>query len=154
LVIATEKVCDVCEADTEFLVNISVQRVYYLQRKMYVLVFKLVTIIFLTIFGPKTDEVTREWRKLHNEELNDLYSPPNIVLVIRSKRMKWAGHVARFREREVYTGFWWGELGERENLEDSGVDGRMILRGIFRKWDVRAWTGSSWLRIGIGGGHL
>ena len=51
------------------------------------------------IFGPKRDEVTREWRKLHNEELNDLYSTPNIVWVIKSRRMRWAGHVARIRER-------------------------------------------------------
>ena len=46
------------------------------------------------IFGPKRDEVTREWRKLHKEELNDLYSSPNIVRVIKSRRMGWAGHVA------------------------------------------------------------
>jgi hypothetical protein len=55
------------------------------------------------IFGPKRDEVTGEWRKLHNEELNNLYSSPNIVRVIKSRRMKWAGHVARIRkERGVY----------------------------------------------------
>jgi hypothetical protein len=46
------------------------------------------------IFGPKGDEVTREWRKLHNEELNDLYSLPNIVWVVKSRQMRWAGHVA------------------------------------------------------------
>ena len=51
------------------------------------------------IFGPKRDEVTREWRKLHNEELNDLYSSPNIVRVIRVTIMRWAGHVARMGER-------------------------------------------------------
>jgi len=50
------------------------------------------------IFGPKREEVTREWRKLHNEELNDLYSSPNIVRVIKP-RMIWAGHVVRTRER-------------------------------------------------------
>ena len=51
------------------------------------------------IFGPKRDEVTREWRKLHNGELNDLYCSPNIVRVIKSRRMRWAGHVARMGER-------------------------------------------------------
>ena len=51
------------------------------------------------IFGPKRDGVTGEWRQVHNEELNDLYSSPNIVRVIKSRRMRWAGHVARMEER-------------------------------------------------------
>jgi len=50
------------------------------------------------IFGPRRDEVTWDWRRLHNEELNDLYSSPNIVRVIKSRRMRWAGHVARMGE--------------------------------------------------------
>jgi hypothetical protein len=50
------------------------------------------------IFGPKRDEVTGEWRKLHNEELNDLYSLPKVVRVVKSRRMRWAGHVARIGE--------------------------------------------------------
>jgi len=55
------------------------------------------------IFGPRRDEVTGEWRRLHNEELNDLYSSPNTVRVIKSRRMRWAGHVARMgEERGVY----------------------------------------------------
>jgi hypothetical protein len=53
-----------------------------------------------------------------------------------------------------YTGFWWGNLRERDHLGDPGVDDRIILRWIFRKWEVEAWTVSSWLRIGTGGGQL
>jgi len=51
------------------------------------------------IFGPKRDEVPREWRKVHNEELNDLYCSPNVILVIKSNRIRWAGHVASIGER-------------------------------------------------------
>jgi len=50
------------------------------------------------VFGPKRDKVTGEWRKLHNEELRDLYSLPNIVRMVKSRRMRWAGHVARMGE--------------------------------------------------------
>jgi hypothetical protein len=55
---------------------------------------------------------------------------------------------------EVYTRFWWGNLREINHLEELGVDRRIILRWIFRKWDVDVWIGSSWLRVGTGGGHL
>ena len=88
------------------------------------------------IFGPKRDDVTGEWRRLHNEELNDLYCSPNIVRVIKSRRIRWAGHVARMGRREAYTGFWWGILRERDYLGDPWVDGRIKLRWILRKWDV------------------
>jgi hypothetical protein len=54
----------------------------------------------------------------------------------------------------VYTGFWWGNLKERDHLDDPGVDCRIILRWIFRKWDGEAWTSLIWLRIWTGGGNL
>jgi hypothetical protein len=91
------------------------------------------------IFGPKREEVRREWRKPHSEELNDLYSSPNIVPVIKSRRMRWASHV--WERGEAYTEFWWGNLRKRDHWEDSSVDGRMILRWILRKRYVGAWTG-------------
>jgi len=103
--------------------------------------------------GLRGMRLSGEWRKLHIEELNDLYSSPNILRVIRSIRMRRAGHVARMGERRVIYRVWWGNLRERDHLEDLSVDGR-ILRYKFGKWDVGAWTGSSWLRIGAGGGHL
>jgi hypothetical protein len=88
------------------------------------------------IFRPKRDEVTGNQRKPHYEELNDLYSSPNIIQVLK-ERMKWVGHVALWVREEVHTGFWWGNLRERDHLEDPNVDGRIILRWIFRKWDWR-----------------
>ena len=66
------------------------------------------------IFGPKWDEVTREWRKLHNEELNNLYSSPNTVRVIKSRRMRWVGLVARLGvSRGVYRIFVGKSVGKR-----------------------------------------
>jgi hypothetical protein len=84
--------------------------------------------------GPKRVEVTGEWRKLHNKELNDLHSSPNIVRLIKLRRTRWVGHVA-LMGGEAYTGFWWGKLRDRDHLGDPGLDGRIILKWIFRKWD-------------------
>jgi len=78
------------------------------------------------IFGPKSDEVTGELRKLHNEELNDPYSSPDIVLVIKARRMRWAGNVARMGERK---GFCWGNLRGKDHF------GRPRLR-----WDDQVKT--------------
>jgi hypothetical protein len=69
--------------------------------------------------------------------LFDLYSSPNIIQVIKSRSMRLAGHVACIRERRgIYIGVWWGNLRERDHLEDLGIDGRIILRWIFRNCNV------------------
>jgi hypothetical protein len=70
------------------------------------------------IYGPKRDKVRGEWGKLHNEELNDLYSSPSIIRVIKLRRTRWVGHVACVGRGEVYRGFWWGDLRERDHLEN------------------------------------
>jgi len=93
--------------------------------------------VLRTIFVPKKDEVTGEWKKLHNQELNDLSCRPNTVRVMKSRRMRWAGRIACMGRGEVYKGFWWVNLRERDYLEDPLVGGRIILRWIFSKWDMR-----------------
>jgi hypothetical protein len=103
------------------------------------------------IFGAKRDEVTEEWRKLHNEEFNVVYSSPNIMWVIKS-RMGYAGHVARMGEGK----------GVYRVLVGKTVGKRPLQRPRCRCEDnikvdlqeVGVWTGSSWLRIWRGGGHL
>ena len=93
--------------------------------------------------NPKRDKVTGEWRKLHNEELNNLYPSPNIVRVIKSRRMRWAGHVARIGEgRTVYRLL----VGKPEGRRPPGRPRRRWednIRWIFGKWDVGVWTGWS-----------
>ena len=71
------------------------------------------------IFGPKRDEVTGEWRKLHNEELNDLHCSPNIVHVIRSRRIRWAGHVAHMGERRGIYRVLVGKPGVKETAWET-----------------------------------
>jgi len=83
----------------------------------------------------RRSEVTGEWRKLHNEKLNDLYSSPNTVRVIKLISMRWAGHVVRTGERRGVYRVWWENQKGRDHLGDSDVDGRIILRRIYRKWD-------------------
>ena len=106
------------------------------------------------VFGPKRDEVTGEWRKLHNEELNDLYSLSDIVRVVKSRRMRWVGNVALMGEDRGVHRVLVGKPEGRRPLGTQDVDGRIILRWISRKFEGVVGTGWSWLRIGTGGGHL
>jgi len=82
--------------------------------------------VFRRVFGPKRDGVTGEWRKLH-DELNDLHSSPNIVRVIKSRRMRWAWHVASMEERKNVYRVLVGILEGQRPLGPS-IDGRIILR--------------------------
>jgi hypothetical protein len=106
------------------------------------------------IFGPKGDEATGEWRRLHNEELNDLYSLPNIIPVIKSRRMRWAGHVARVGgKRGAYRIL----VGRPEGRQPLGRPRRRWednIKMVLQEVGLGAWTGLSWLSVGTGGGLL
>ena len=86
-------------------------------------------------FGPKKDEMSEEWKRLHNEELYDVYSSPGITRVIKSRKMRWAVYVERMGREDTNTGLWYINLRERDLLENPGVNGRLILKWIVRKWD-------------------
>ena len=88
----------------------------------------------MKMFGDKEDRLAGEWRFLHNEELHELYSSTNFIGVIKS-----CGACSAYGGLErCIQGFWWGDLRERYHLEDVGVDGRIILKWIFKKWDREA----------------
>ena len=106
------------------------------------------------IFEPKADEVTGDWRALHNEKLYDLYSSPNLVRLIRSRSLRWAGHVALM-----------GERGGAYRVLVGSPEGKRALGRPRRRWNVNikmdlqvvrcgAWTGLIWLMIGTFGGRL
>ena len=95
-----------------------------------------------------------ECRRLHSEVLNHLYSSPNTVRVIKPRRMRWAGHVARMGEERGCIGSQWGNRRVRDHWGDLGVDGWIILGSSSRRWNVGIWTGLGWPRIETGGGSL
>jgi hypothetical protein len=102
------------------------------------------------IFGPKTDEVTEEWRKLHNGEPHNLYSSPDIRQ-IKSRRMRWAGHVARMgEERNVYRVLVGKPEGKRP-LERPRCRWEDEIKMDLREIGWWVWSGFTWLRIGIFG---
>jgi hypothetical protein len=110
------------------------------------------------IFGSKRDEVTREWKKLHSGELHNLYSSPDIIRQIKSRRMKWVGHVAWMgEERNVY----WVLVGKSQGKRPLGKPRcrwedrtKMDLREICWAGDGGVWSGFTWLSMGIVSGLL
>jgi hypothetical protein len=85
------------------------------------------------MFGPKRDEIIAGWRKLHNEELHSLRSSSYVIRMIKSRRTRWAVHVARMGRRGIHIGFWWesqNEKGHSENVDEGWV---RVLKWIFEK---------------------
>jgi hypothetical protein len=96
------------------------------------------------IFGPKRDEVTGEWRKLHNEELRDLYSSQSIIRIIKSRRIRWAGHVARMGEkRNAYRLF----VGKPERKRPIGRPRRRWVDNIIIDLLEIGWSGVDWIGL-------
>jgi hypothetical protein len=106
------------------------------------------------VFGPKRDEVTGEWRKLHNEELHNLYSSPDIITQIKSRRMRWAGHVARMGEKRKLYKVLVGKPEGKRPLGRQGVGGTMGSEWILGRLALGVWIGFDCHRTGTGGGVL
>jgi hypothetical protein len=106
------------------------------------------------VFGPKRDEVTGEWRKLNDEKLNDLYSLPNIVRLVKSRRMRWAGHVARMGEDRGVHRMLVGKPAGKRPLGRRRRRWKGNMKMDFQEVRGGRGTGWSWLRVGTGGGHL
>jgi hypothetical protein len=96
------------------------------------------------IFGPKRDEATGEWRGLHNEELNNLYSSPNIIRVIKSGRMRWTAHVACMGEkRRAYRVL----VGRPEGRRPLGIPRRRWENNIKMGLQEKGWRGMDWMEL-------
>jgi hypothetical protein len=106
------------------------------------------------MFGPKEEEIIGQRRKLHKEELHDLYSSLNINRVMKLRRMRWKGHVTHIGGKKARTEHWCLNLKGRDHLEALGVDERILLKWILKKSVGRAWTGLLWLRVGASCGVM
>jgi hypothetical protein len=104
--------------------------------------------IWLTVkhLRPQNGEVLWSWRQIHNEELYDVYSSPNVIRTVELRRMRWEWHVARMGERKNAYGKWWERQKERD------VGGRIIFKRILQNLNGMVWNGFIWLRIGTSRG--
>jgi hypothetical protein len=96
------------------------------------------------VFGPNRDDLTEKWGKLHYEKLHILYSSPNIIRQIKSRRIRWVGYVACMGEREKCTGLWWERPKERDHLKDHGIDRTMGSEWILK---ILAGGGVEWIQL-------
>jgi hypothetical protein len=102
-------------------------------------------------FGPKRDEVTGEWRKLHNEELHDLYSLPIIIRIIKAWRMRWEGHVTGMGKKKIPYRLLVRKPEDKRPLGRQRRSCCIILGWILHRRNGVMWTGLVWIRIGTGG---
>jgi hypothetical protein len=107
------------------------------------------------MFGPPRDEITGHSRKLHSGELHNLYSSSDIIRQVKSRRMRWAGHVARMGGGEKLLQSFGGKASKEKNqLKDQGVDGRMGSKWTLGRLAGGVWSGFTWLMLGTVGGLL
>jgi hypothetical protein len=129
-------------AEEIYILHWNAPRLYVVHTLPMLFIFKISILVF---------NFTTGWRRLHCEDLYDLHSP-NIIRV-NKPRKRWAGRVARMGEMRSAYRILVGSREGRNHLEDSGIDGKIVLKWIFKKWEG-AWAGLIWLRIGTGGGLL
>ena len=106
------------------------------------------------VLGPKRYLVTGEWRRLHNEEFYDVYRSPNNILLIKSRRMRWVGNVARMGERRGAYGVLVGRPEGKRTLERPRYSWKDNIKMDLQNVGWEAWTRVLWLRIGSGGWRL
>jgi hypothetical protein len=94
--------------------------------------------------GSKRKEMVGDWRKFHNEELRNSKSSPNIIRVVKSRRMRWSGHIAHVRKRGMHTGFWQESQKERDHQNDRDIGVRIMFKGILRE---TGYGGMIWIHL-------
>jgi hypothetical protein len=100
------------------------------------------------------EKVAGCWKRLHNEELHNVWSTKYFILIVQVKENEMSGACSTNGRYEIYVQFWLENLKGRNHSEDHVIDGRIILEWMLRKEDEKMWTGCMWLRVGNNGGLL